>query len=393
MRSNRFFSFNLQSYKKNFKQADERLVLFFRVYEFLLNEEKTSLFHLLSFIFFCTFANVIQIERHIEILLLSNDCVIVPDFGGFMAHHIEAHYEEDESLFLPPLRTLGFNPQLRLNDSLLAQSYIEAYDISYPEALRRIAGEVSELKQHLNENGSYELNDLGTIYLNDDGNYEFTPCEAGILTPSLYALSSFEMQPLARQTATVVPLTEQLQQEEQTEAKEAEDERPSAATISIKVSTLRNIAAACIAVLVLWLFPSQFSNDAHQSAQQLQASSEIMQHMMPKNVTTGKPKAVVPQPAKTVQSAPIAKEKEEAPVVEDYFTIVLASQVSKKNADYYVEQLHKDGFSLAEVLLAGKNTRVIYGHFASESEAYNALRPLRSKSSEFAEGWVMKVKP
>lgn len=336
---------------------------------------------------------MIQIERHIEILLLSNDCVIVPDFGGFMAHHIEAHYEEDESLFLPPLRTLGFNPQLRLNDSLLAQSYIEAYDISYPEALRRIAGEVSELKQHLNENGSYELNDLGTIYLNDDGNYEFTPCEAGILTPSLYALSSFEMQPLARQTATIVPLTEQPQQEEQTEVKEAEDERPSAATISIKVSTLRNIAAACIAVLVLWLFPSQFSNDAHQSAQQLQASSEIMQHMMPKNVTTGKPKAVVPQPAKTVQSAPIAKEKEEAPVVEDYFTIVLASQVSKKNADYYVEQLHKDGFPLAEVLLAGKNTRVIYGHFASESEAYNALRPLRSKSSEFAEGWVMKVKP
>lgn len=393
MRSNRFFSFNLQRYKKNFKQADERLVLFFRVYEFLLNEEKTSLFHLLSFIFFCTFANVIQIERHIEILLLSNDCVIVPDFGGFMAHHIEAHYEEDESLFLPPLRTLGFNPQLRLNDSLLAQSYIEAYDISYPEALRRIAGEVSELKQHLNENGSYELNDLGTIYLNDEGNYEFTPCEAGILTPSLYALSSFEMQPLARQTATIVPLTEQPQQEEQTEVKEAEDERPSAATISIKVSTLRNIAAACIAVLVLWLFPSQFSNDAHQSAQQLQASSEIMQHMMPKNVTTGKPKAVVPQPAKAVTSTPVAKEKEEAPVVEDYFTIVLASQVSKKNADYYVNQLHKDGFSLAEVLLAGKNTRVIYGHFASESEAYNALRPLRSKSSEFAEGWVMKVKP
>ena len=393
MRSNRFFSFNLQRYKKNFKQADERLVLFFQVYEFLLNEEKTSLFHLLSFIFFCTFANVIQIERHIEILLLSNDCVIVPDFGGFMAHHIEAHYEEDESLFLPPLRTLGFNPQLRLNDSLLAQSYIEAYDISYPEALRRIAGEVSELKQHLNENGSYELNDLGTIYLNDDGNYEFTPCEAGILTPSLYALSSFEMQPLARQTATIVPLTEQPQQEEQTEVKEAEDERPSAATISIKVSTLRNIAAACIAVLVLWLFPSQFSNDAHQSAQQLQASSEIMQHIMPKNVTTGKPKAVVPQPAKAVTSTPVAKEKEEAPVVEDYFTIVLASQVSKKNADYYVNQLHKDGFSLAEVLLAGKNTRVIYGHFASESEAYNALRPLRSKSSEFAEGWVMKVKP
>ena len=118
---------------------------------------------------------MIQIERHIEILLLSNDCVIVPDFGGFMAHHVDARYEESEGLFLPPLRTLGFNPQLRLNDSLLAQSYIEAYDISYPEALRRIANEVEERKQHLSNEGCYELNDLGTIYVNDEGRYEFSP--------------------------------------------------------------------------------------------------------------------------------------------------------------------------------------------------------------------------
>ena len=41
-----------------------------------------------------TFANVIELERHIEILLLSNDCVIVPDLGGFMAHHREAGYDE-----------------------------------------------------------------------------------------------------------------------------------------------------------------------------------------------------------------------------------------------------------------------------------------------------------
>ena len=99
------------------------------------------------------FAVVIEISRHIEILLLSNDCVIVPGLGGFMAHHIDSRYEEDENLFLPPLRTLGFNPQLKINDSLLAQSYVEAYDISYPEALRRIEDEVNEMTQHINNKG------------------------------------------------------------------------------------------------------------------------------------------------------------------------------------------------------------------------------------------------
>ena len=89
------------------------------------------------------------LERHIEILLLSNDCVIVPGLGGFMAHHVDARYDETDGTFLPPLRTLGFNPRLTMNDSLLVQSYIEAYDISYPEALRRIEAEVAEIRQHL----------------------------------------------------------------------------------------------------------------------------------------------------------------------------------------------------------------------------------------------------
>ena len=102
-----------------------------------------------------------NLERHIEILLLDNDCVIVPEFGGFVAHRLSARYEEAEGLFLPPLRTLGFNPQLRLNDSLLAQSYADTYDISLPEALRRIAAEVEELKGTSARTGDYEFTNLG----------------------------------------------------------------------------------------------------------------------------------------------------------------------------------------------------------------------------------------
>ena len=30
---------------------------------------------------------MIELARHIEILLLENDCVIVPELGGFIAHY------------------------------------------------------------------------------------------------------------------------------------------------------------------------------------------------------------------------------------------------------------------------------------------------------------------
>ena len=52
---------------------------------------------------------MIELDRHIEILLLSNDCVIVPGLGGFMTHHVDARYDADDQMFLPPLRTLGFS--------------------------------------------------------------------------------------------------------------------------------------------------------------------------------------------------------------------------------------------------------------------------------------------
>lgn len=94
-------------------------------------------------LFWANFAFVIEFARHIEILLLDNDCVIIPGLGGFVAHHISARYDEDDGLFLPPYRTLGFNPQLTLNDSLLAQSYADAYDISF---LKRSTALSSKLK-------------------------------------------------------------------------------------------------------------------------------------------------------------------------------------------------------------------------------------------------------
>ena len=64
---------------------------------------------------------MIELAKHIEYLLLENDCVVIPSLGGFIAHYQPAHYEESEGIFLPPIRSIGFNPQLTMNDGLLVQ--------------------------------------------------------------------------------------------------------------------------------------------------------------------------------------------------------------------------------------------------------------------------------
>ena len=72
---------------------------------------------------------MITLSRHIELLLLEHDCVIVPGLGGFIANHMEAHYDQEgDRTFLPPYRTVVYNQQLQINDGLLVQSYMAAYD-------------------------------------------------------------------------------------------------------------------------------------------------------------------------------------------------------------------------------------------------------------------------
>ena len=88
--------------------------------------------------------------------------------------------------------------------------------------------------------------------------------------------------------------------------------------------------------------------------------------------------------------------KQEAPeaqpeVKKTDYCIVLASHVSMKNANAFVEELHKRGFSEAEIFVRNNVTRVVCGHFETQNAAYNRLNRIRDNKG-FEEAWVLKLK-
>ncbi|MGI6242342.1 MAG: SPOR domain-containing protein [Prevotella sp.] len=343
---------------------------------------------------------MIKLDRHIEILLLSNDCVIIPQFGGFMAHYVEARKDERDCAFLPPMRTIGFNPKLTLNDSLLAQSYVEVYDISYPDAIERIEDEVRELKQHLANDEQYEMNSIGTLKLNKDGGYEFEPCSAGILTPSLYGLSYYEFKTLAQiesdKTASIQELSpvkaeapkHSIMVNMPAEDEDTENVRGKSGNLTV---LWRNIAVACVAFIVFLLIPAPLANNNAQLAQS-KVNTSLLDYIMPKDITIGEKQTeeAVKATQNTMRQA-AQKEQHNADKAEQKsgFTIVLASKVSKKNANAYVDRLHEKGLSDAEVYATKTNTQVVYGIFDTQDKAYNTLNKL-NKHEEFKDAWVMK---
>ena len=334
---------------------------------------------------------MIELERHIEILLLSNDCVIVPELGGFMAHHVSARYDEDDQLFLPPLRTLGFNPQLKINDSLLAQSYVEAYDISYPEALQRIEDEVNELKMHLETEGFYELNDIGILALNEEGNYQFTPCEAGILSPGLYGLGSFEMSPLQEEEESTAKIFGMDIPEDEQEEDEEDD------VVKIKFSWIRNTVAVAAILLAIFILALPTGKTELMTRTISNINSNILFGMMSKDTNTSKieikKEDIVKAPVKVdtilkKDTTQVVK-KVETDSIKKGYCIVLASYVSKQNAQMFIDMLKQKGLDSVEIYMHNDVRRVIYGNYQTPNDAYIALQSIH-KHKELGEAWVYR---
>ncbi len=350
---------------------------------------------------FLNFAKVIEINRHIEILLLSNDCVIVPGFGGFMAHYVNARKDETDGSFLPPIRNVGFNPKVTVNDSLLAQSYVDSYDISYPEACQMVDRDVEELKKRISTDGYYEFNGIGTVSVNGDGNYEFTPCKAGILTPELYGLDSYSMKTLDELRNIVVKPwtvinTEQPVIDNGNSVIKDDDDYYKEHTQRV-IAIWRNVAVACIAAILFLLVPSPLVNSAQMAGNKIDYS--LLNRVMPHEMTTGKQYVenaikYSSQSAKQIDSqeneavgSSVMSNVDTKP--EAKFSIVVASRVSKTNAAQYTAELNRRGFNDVYVH-QGSHVKVLMGHFSTNEEAMKSLQKLRA-NKEFSGAWVIEL--
>ena len=381
-----------------------------------------------------------ELSRHIEILLLSNDCVIVPGFGGFVAHHKVAEYDMEEKTFYPPQRVLGFNSQLVMNDSLLVQSYAEAYDLSYPEALRKIENEVEEIKQQIEIEGEYKFRGIGTVSKTAEGYYDFEPCVAGLVSPGLYGFTSYIMDAVngvadadgASDTEdsaekkllsaagvvtgeTEVDVQNDAEDTEDVEDDEVEDEEEERG-IYVSYKKMWYAAAASLILLLLPLaYNSLTVGRGSQSSNVIRGSvgdtgKEVVSKIgegidtfmkatnsesVPAdtvNITekTVKQEAAVEAVADTkVQAEKTGEVSKET--VKGLYSIILASRVSKKGAEDFVKRLNRAGYKEASVYEDGSMRRVVYGSYGSEREAERALNVLKKKNETFAGTWVQKL--
>ena len=378
-----------------------------------------------------------ELARHIEVLLLENDCVIVPGLGGFIAHNKAAEFKDSANVFCPPVRTIGFNPQLIINDGLLAQSYMQAYDTDFPDASRKIESVVSQIKDSLYKNGQAELENIGTLYYTMAGVYGFEPYQNAFFSPSLYGLGSFSISPLSElkpvKETTVEPriMIETVSSCEEDRKEKAKQRH----IIKRMAEHAVGIAAAVILFFVLsvpventYLDNSSYASlgaetmlDAIRSKSMATTSLEtkdIKQNNATNrrnNVNTLRPVAVKsvkvektePKASKEVKALPAVAKKEvikaESVKAETKSTkevqkskssqnkgmfIIVASLPTMQDAEKELAKFKKQGYEEATILTSDNRYRIALYSYTDKSKAYEKINELR-KDEQFKTAWLL----
>lgn len=143
-----------------------------------------------------------NMENTIKSLLYRYDCVIVPDFGGFVAKRKSAIFHPIDYKFDPPKKMVGFNSDLVHTDGLLANEFAKNNDLSYQEAIEQIEKEVSNWKATLDNNQTLKISDLGTLTIKNNV-IEFEPSEDQNFALESFGLSSLRGKYILREEKEV----------------------------------------------------------------------------------------------------------------------------------------------------------------------------------------------
>lgn len=371
-----------------------------------------------------------DLVRHIEALLVGNDCVIVPGLGGFIIHYTPAVWVEKDNVFLPPTRMTGFNARLKVNDGLLVQSYMTARHVDFAKAAKFVEKDVDELLSLLHAEGKVTLGNIGELHLSIHNTLEFIPGSTPLCAPAFYGLESFGIRKLQKQEKKEAPAPRLAP------VNVPRSHKPATPHIQWreKAAFLSN-AVAVVAIIILCFalsIPVENTEVVKGNYAQLlptdafclmkQQSLAITPLVEKKEAAPAKPKAeskaaevelparkVVkptakkPATTKAATSRPkVARKTTPAapkPVARTTKTttspriyhIIIASVGTTKDAENMARSLRKKGYAHAQAIIGGGKMRVCIDSYANEAEAYSALNRFR-KDKNYQNAWILKKK-
>ncbi|CAM1350092.1 SPOR domain-containing protein [Tenacibaculum insulae] len=293
------------------------------------------------------------LANFINDLLYRYDCVIVPNFGGFVTNKIGAKMNDATQTFYPPKKQITFNSYLQHNDGLLANYVASNKNISFEEATTFIANEITAWKKEL-ETSSVKIALVGSLSLNEAKKVVFEPNKDSNFLVESFGLSAVETASVTRFKEKVKPLP----------VVTKENNRP----VFIKYA-----ATAAILVGVVYVGWNRIQK---QSEKELFATQQKEETKKIQSATF-----VIDNPLPTINLNVDKAENE-------HFHIIAGAFQEVKNAENKLTELQALGY---DAKIIGKNkfglTQVTFSSYNSKEVARKELTKIKETISEDA--WLL----
>lgn len=324
-----------------------------------------------------------ELITHLEFLLHTHDCVIVPHFGGFILN-VTPIRKDDETTFEAPTCELVFNQELTYNDGLLVESFMKTAGVSFEVAYDHVEAGVKELKRALQESNMLEFGNLGTLQMNEEKRYIFTP--KTFVRPEFYGLTTVALQPLIHLRAVApCPKTQKNHH-----------------TVIQKIGI--GIAAAVTAAAILWISPLNKNSHIRQNAQMIGQNSLFRKNastpVSKKNMSFSKVDpstfAIEKPTSEKVDLSSEGNEfstnSDQAPAflpTKKYYVITGVFEV-RQMAEKMKEMLESEGFTQAAWLERPGRIDVYAASFTDWPAAQAFLKKIRIQFPHHRDAWILE---
>ena len=296
---------------------------------------------------------MLEICRHIEYLLTEHDCVLIPEWGGFVLQDVPARRSGDGKTWFPPTRAIVFNPSLTYNDGMLVASLMRARKTDAHRALLLIRQEVGTLRSLLQKEGDrVAFGNLGSFALDENLRPTFTANADYRIDLRQFGMQRLTVLPLRELSAPAAPITKNIDT-----ATDSDN-----TIISIHRRTIYKIAAAAAVFLLLFLTASPIREINRTENLAALTPTEIVQDDMNNRVA------------------------------EPEYLIVVSTLSTRENALLQLQRFHNKG--VTEKMFLYEDGRRVYLYtrsFTDRQAAYSYVRQQRQEGTPFTDAWVMKA--
>lgn len=294
-----------------------------------------------------------DITYYIKELLLLNDCVIIPEFGGFVANYKPATLNNNQ--FFPPTKEIAFNNKLISNDGLLINYISSSAGINYFEAKQRLESFVEETLLNLERKRNVYFEGIGYIHYDSRENLQFEPQLKQNLLVDAYGLQNFSYEKL-------------YQRQMPKPAFKVEYREP--VPVIFQKRKLKKLIVALPLLMAMALIPMK-NNKQYLAKSDMGLWAAISQST-PVTASPIQEETVADYTANTI--TPEAAQF-------NYF-IIGGSFKSEENANKYLQQINEQGYSGKDLGIFKGLHRVALKGFASMEEAQKELNAMRYQNPQ-----------